>query len=401
MILKTSQDPLWTRGFIFAIGANFFLSMVFYLLMTTMAFYAVQQFNTSETIGGLTTGSFIIGGLMGRIVTGKYLDFVGRRRTLLIALIGFVLTGLAYIVIPDVWLLILVRTLHGACFGTASSALNASVMMLLPPLRRGEGTGYFGLSTTLSAAVGPALAVFAIDNISFTALFLLSAASGFFSLLLAIFLMLPERALSDTERAGIHRWRFNDIVDPGALPIAIINGIAGLAFASILAFINSFAQAEGLSAGLFFVVYAGAMFLGRLTLGRVQDYYGDNVVSYPTMISYVVSFVVLANASANWHIIVAAILAGLGFGTFMPMFQAIAITQAPDHRVAVTTSTFYIILDIGTGFGPVLAGVIVTWFGYSGMYLVMAAIMVCATIAYHFVHGHKRYVRRLHYKNDA
>ncbi len=385
-----------------AIGANFFISMVFYLLMTTMAQYAVEQFQASDAAGGFASSAFILGALIARVIVGKYLDFIGRKRLLMLALASYVVVGFAYFVTTSVELLWVVRFFHGAGFGAANTSLGASVMMLLPPLRRGEGTGYFGISTTLSAAVGPGLAVTAIAGFGFNAVFILAVASCLFAFIGALFLRLPERQITDADRAEKHRWRLSDILDPHALPISVIIGLAGTAYATVLAFVNSFAQAQGFAAaGWFFLVYAVSMLLARLVLGRIQDHYGDNVVSYPTMISFVIALIVLATATSDWQLLVAGVLAGWGFGAMMPIFQTVAVTQAPDHRVAITTSTFYIMLDIGTVLGPLLGGLLVTALGYTGMYLSMAVLMAAAAVVYHFVHGHKRYVRRLHYQAQA
>lgn len=84
--MSAAQKPtnrLWTGNFVLAIGANFFISMVFYLLMTTMAQYAVEQFRASDAAGGFASSAFILGALLARVIVGKYLDFIGRKRLLI------------------------------------------------------------------------------------------------------------------------------------------------------------------------------------------------------------------------------------------------------------------------------------------------------------------------------
>ncbi|TDE93903.1 hypothetical protein EXU48_10535 [Occultella glacieicola] len=51
----------WTRNFILAIVTSSFMGMIFYLLMTTMAFYAVERFQATESLAGLASSAFIIG----------------------------------------------------------------------------------------------------------------------------------------------------------------------------------------------------------------------------------------------------------------------------------------------------------------------------------------------------
>ena len=70
------------------------------------------------------------------------------------------------------------------------------------------------------------------------------------------------------------------------------------------------------------------------------------------------------------------------------------MTEAPAHRVGTATSTFYLLLDAGTGLGPLLLGLLIPVAGFPGMYTVLAGVVLASTLLYHAVHGRKRYVRR-------
>ncbi|MER2137018.1 MAG: MFS transporter, partial [Arthrobacter sp.] len=71
----------------------------------------------------------------------------------------------------------------------------------------------------------------------------------------------------------------------------------------------------------------------------------------------------------------------------MPTAQAIAVTVAPDHRIGIATSTFFLILDAGIGLGPFLLGLLIPLTGFSGMYAVLTGLVAAAMVLYHFVHG--------------
>ena len=49
---------------------------------------------------------------------------------------------------------------------------------------------------------------------------------------------------------------------------------------------------------------------------------------------------------------------GLGYGTFMSNGQAVTVKIVPVHRIGVATSTYFIALDVGLGFGPYILGAI-------------------------------------------
>jgi MFS family permease len=390
------SQRLWTGNFVLAIVTNLCISMVFYLLMTTMALYAVERFDASDSAAGLASSSFLIGALVARVFAGKFLDFVGRRRTLALSLVVFVLASALYLPVDDLTLLLLVRFVHGLAFGTGNTAITASVMGLIPAPRRGEGIGYFGISSTLSTAAGPFLAVLLLHEVGYQALFVFSAAFSLAGLVLSLVLRLPERMPTPEERARMWRFRMSDIFDPSALPIATLMLVAGFAYSSVLTFLNSYATSEGYvtAAGGFFLVYAVIVLLSRFVMGRIQDYRGDNAVVYPTLVSFALGLFLLGVAPNGLAVVVAGAFVGFGFGALMPSAQAIAVTEAPPHRVGTATSTFYLLLDTGTGLGPILLGVIIQVAGFHGMYLLLAGLVLVSTLLYHRVHGHKRFVRR-------
>ncbi|RAE88540.1 MFS transporter, partial [Burkholderia multivorans] len=79
-----ARAQLWTKDFVVGVGLNLAMSMVFYLLMTSMAGYAVARFSAGQAAAGFASSGFIVGAVIARILTGKYLDFIGRRTLLVI-----------------------------------------------------------------------------------------------------------------------------------------------------------------------------------------------------------------------------------------------------------------------------------------------------------------------------
>ena len=71
--VKLGKDNLWTKDFNYLYG-QFFCGSYFYLLMTTLALYAVEQFNTSQSKAGFASSIFVIGALFSRLLTGKYIE---------------------------------------------------------------------------------------------------------------------------------------------------------------------------------------------------------------------------------------------------------------------------------------------------------------------------------------
>lgn len=383
------SPALWTKDFTLATIANFFVSFVFYLLIPTMALYAVNAFGASDTAAGLASSSFVIGAVVGRIFTGKYLDFVGRRRLVIISLGIYVALGLAYVLADGLPLFVALRTVHGFGFGTSATVIAASVMSMIPPARRAEGTGYFGISGTIATAIGPLLALTIADRFSYDALFITASVVALLALLVALTITFPEREVSQAERESKWSLSLGTLVDAHTVPVASIMLLAGFAYSGVLSFLANYAQQADLvsSASLFFLVYAIAVFISRLFIGRIQDRRGDNIVIYPIFASFVAGFVMLGASSQAWHILLAAVFMGFGFGALMPALQSVITAKSPLPRVGLATATFFLMLDIGTGIGPIVLGLAIPHLGYQGMYFLLAGIIVVAAALYAAVHG--------------
>lgn len=382
---------MWGRDFTLAFVVNFFISVVFYLLMTSMALYAVDRFMANDTLAGLAASMFVIGSLFSRIFAGRLLDIVGRRRMLVLSLVVFVLASILYIPAGDLGVLLLVRLVHGMAYGAGNTAITASVQALIPPARRSEGNGYFGLSMTLAAAVGPMVATALGAGGHFRELFLFSAASSVVALLGSLVLRLPEQPASAEQRANWWRVRGSDLIDPRTVPIGMIMLLSAIGYSGIITFLTSYARQQNFvgAASAFFIVYAAATLVSRLFLGRIQDRRGDNAVMYPIMILFAIALLLLGLVPAGWSVVVSGVLAGVGFGGIIPCAQSIAVSTSPARRVGVVTSTFFLMFDAGVGLGPVLLGMIVPLLGYQGMYVSLSVLMVVTMGVYTLVHGRR------------
>lgn len=153
------QQKLWTKDFLLFFGSSFFIGLNFYLLMTTMALYAMQQFAASEGLAGLASSIFVIGALIARLVVGGIVEKFGRKKLLYSGLVLFMIATFLYFFSSSIIVLFIVRLINGIAFGIAHTAMNTTVMDSLPKDRRGEGTGYFSLSSTGATAIGPFIGI--------------------------------------------------------------------------------------------------------------------------------------------------------------------------------------------------------------------------------------------------
>lgn len=73
---------------------------------------------------------------------------------------------------------------------------------------------------------------------------------------------------------------------------------------------------------------------------------------------------------------------------------ALAVRIAPDDRLSFANSTFYILLDIGVGVGPLALGIVQPLWGYRGLFEAMSFVAIVALAAYLFVSRKRGKMRR-------
>lgn len=389
----SASNKLWTKDFIVVSSVNFFLTLIFYLLMVTIAVYAVDEYHASTSQAGLVTGIFIIGTLFGRLFIGRMIDIIGRKRTLILGLILFTLTTLLYFVHLGIGFLLFTRFIHGVTLGMASTASGTIVAQIIPKARRGEGIGYFSMSSTLSTAIGPFIGLYMSQHTTFQMIFSFCLALGVFCFLTAFFVYVPkvEYSASASETKGL---KLSNFIEPKALPIALITLAVAFCYSSVLSFINFYAIEIDLvqTASFFFIVYAGAVLVSRPFTGRLMDVKCANFIMYPAFVVFAAGMVLLSQASNSFTFLLAGVLIGLGFGNMQSVTQAIAVKLTPVTRMGLATSTFFIFLDAGLGFGPYLLGFVIPLTGYNTLYIILGVLVLATTILYYFLHGKKEKV---------
>lgn len=389
-----NSNQLWSRAFITSALINFALILVFYLLLIVITVYAQQAFNASMSMGGLIMGLFIVGALVGRLSIGSLMPKMGLKPTLMLGLSGFALASLLYFVKINIEMLLFTRFIQGFMVGIASTATGTFAAQVIPAARKGEGISYFGMSSTLATAIGPFVGITLMQYTNFNVLFGLCTVIAIAIWALAWVTDVP--ALYKPKAAQVKRgFRLDSFIETKALPVALVIVLIALGYASVLAFINAYASEQNLLAAAkwFFLVYALVVLLSRPFTGRLLDSHGANAVMYPAFIVFALGLSLLSFANSGMMLLASAVLMGLGFGNMQSSTQAIIVRLAEPHRIGVATTTFFMAMEIGLGFGPYFLGLLLPLTGFHNLYLLMAVLVMLSMGVY--VWGHGRHEKAL------
>ncbi len=382
---QPSSEKIFTRNFALLFVANFIVVAVYFLLMTTMATYAIQHFGTDGSTAGLVASIFLIGGVAGRIISARYSGFLGLRRMTVMALLIQLAACLLYFLdVLGVAFLIFVRFLHGFAFGMANTTIPAMAVEGMPKGRVGEGTGYYMLSTSTATGLGPAVGVLMSMGIDYQAFFVICTAVTAVAIGAALLVGKGSAGKAASEKANapkpkLERWSLRSIIDTSTVKLSLFIFLVGFAYSGISSFINNYAAELGLGmyAPFVFLVYAAALFITRPVAGKIMDRYGHGIVLYVSTIAMAAGLVLAAFASNAFMLLFLGIFMALGFGTSMSTGQA-AATMSSKGSTALAISTFFLLCDGGCGLGPYFLGFVVDAFGYQAMYLLCAGIALVA-----------------------
>ncbi|MGO1337781.1 MAG: MFS transporter [Leuconostoc fallax] len=378
------EEKLFNKGFISITIINFIVYLVYYLLMVIIAVIAHDQLNASFAEDGFASGIYIIGTLLARLIMGKQLELWGRKFVVRAGAIFYLVTTIAYLFIPSISVMYLIRLLNGFAYGMTSTAANAIVTAYIPERKKGEGINYYGLSTSLAAAIGPFIGLILLSTTNFDFIVIFSSILILLSTIAIFSIKITNIKLTDEHKESLKKWTFSSFVESKALFIAAIGFLMGLSYSSVLSFLSSYAEEINLVSisSFFFVVYALVVTLTRPMSGRIFDLKGENYVMYPSYIFLALGLLVLAATTDGIVLLVAGAFIGLGYGTFMSNGQAIVLKLVASHRIGIALSTYFIGLDLGLGVGPYVLGDLHAILGFRQLYIVCAIIPVICAILY-------------------
>jgi MFS family permease len=375
---------LWTREYVIATFVNFVNACNFYLLAVITSGYAIDHFGADSPTAGLVTGIFVVGALISRLVGARMLGLLSYRRTLIIGLLIALVSSLFYPFTPTVGLFILVRALHGFGFGIVVSAASTVVADIVPTNRVGQGMGYYQLAATLATALGPFVAIFLSELGNYNLAFLIC--TGLLALALALmpFLRLRSIVLTAEERESFKGFKLEGFIEVPVLPASTLAAFMYLSYAAIVAFLALFARSIDLvgSASWFFVAYSVVVIASRPLVGRIFDKRGPLPIILPSLAVLVVGLVLLSMMNSLVLLIASAVVFGLGVGAIQATTLALVVRDTPSHRKGAGTTTYFLMADVGYSLGPILAGLMIPFSGFRGLYLILGGFTLLTLLVY-------------------
>ncbi|WP_433956830.1 MDR family MFS transporter [Cytobacillus horneckiae] len=356
-----------------------------FMTLPFLAIYLQNNLNTSPIIIGLVIGISELTATLGGFFGGFLTDRFGRKKIIILSLIGWSLIFYGFAFANSVWIFILCNALNGLCrafFEPASQALMIEHTNL-DKRRRLFSIRYTFIN--LSAVIGPLLGVLISKASSMIIPFLITATMY---LLCAIYLLFILRYVNESKTAYTSQSivQLMRVLSQNSTLMLLIMASVICTFIysqtdSTMAQLLNLTMADGV------VLYSVLIATNAITVLILQLPLGilSEKVSIKTSLilgGILMTFgMLIFNFSDSWTFyIIGMIIFSLGEIFVFPMMGAVIEMIAPEHQKA----TYLGIMQfehLGGFLGPILGGWLIIHFA-SGLYLLMAGLSLIPIICY-------------------
>ncbi len=366
------KDPLFTARFLGLWCYAFVTFFSAFQLLPAIPF-RILELGGSKAEAGWFLSVYTFASAFAAPVMGSVADHVGRRRTLITASILFIGFSVAYGLITNLKLLLLVGAIHGSMWSGIMASASATMSDFIPESRRTQGLAWWGLSSTAAVSLAPAVGLWVFHFGWLT----LSIELAVLSAVMTVWaVMLP---VSDTPRpltgsAFADAWDWKVVRTTLSLTAATVGYGGVTSYAAIVALERHIEPKS-----IYLTTFAATIVVFRVLFSHLGDRLGPKRVLYPTMALIPPAFLLLAFAQTRWQMMASAILFGVGFGGAYPAFATFVLANTDSRRRARTFGSIVWAFDTGIGTGSFLIGAMGQRYSLAAGF-VMAAALSCLSI---------------------
>lgn len=348
-----------------------------------------QDLGAAPELIGLIVAASTITGVLCKLPAGALSDVLGRRQMMVIGCLFFAGPPLLYPLISHAIPLLLLRFLHGlatAIFSPVAAAYVAD----LSQQGRGEKLGWFASASDVGATVGPLLGgIILFYSASYSITYLVVGALGILPLLMV--LRLPDEKGPGARLVGPDRWRQfrSGIVEVASNRAVIVASVMEasmyVGYGAFLGFFPLYAKGIGLNdaeIGIVMGAQLATTMAAKPLSGRLSDRLGRKPMILSGLALCAAALPAVPLARAFVALLVLSATLGLAIAIVTPSTTALVADLAKAGRMGSAMGVFGTIWDSGEASGPIVAGFLIAFLGYSQAFGIIAALLVAAALVF-------------------
>ncbi len=331
-----------------------------FLVLPVLSIYAMEMEGSTPLLVGIIVGGYALTQALLQVPFGTMSDKIGRRMTLMLGLVIFLIGSIVCAISDNIYLLMFGRFLQGA--GAIGSVITAMISDLVPEETRGKAMAIMGASIALSFALamglGPILgAAYGIDFLFWlTALFAV----------IAMILLFTKVPTPPKIRHIYHNTTTTkDILkDNNLLSMIIINGLQKgmmtIAFVLIPIILVDTQYGFAWEKAELWKVYMPAMVAGLIAMGPAavfgEKYNKAKEIFLLSIVLFVFAFIAMGFASSDGFFIAGVISFFVAFNMMEPLVQSMISKYAKVHQKGAALGIGNSVAYFATFLGGTLAG---------------------------------------------
>lgn len=331
----------------------FFRFFGLFLVLPVISIYALSLDGATPFLVGIVVGGYALTQAIFQVPFGTMSDKIGRKPTLLIGLLIFLVGSLISAYATDIYTLMLGRFLQGA--GAIGAVVSAMIADLVSEESRGKAMAIMGGSIALSFALAMGLGPVVGAKYGVDTLFIITAILA----LLAIALLFTKVPTPPVIKHTYHnKVKTSDILkDKNLLDMIIINGmqkaLMTMAFVLIPIFLTS--DEFGWQKSDLYLAYLPAMIFGFASMGPAvifgEKKNNPKLIFLLSIIFFILSFGIMGLTSSSTIFVVGVVLFFMAFNMMEPLVQSMISKFAKVHQkgaaLGIANSVSYFTTFIG------------------------------------------------------
>jgi DHA1 family multidrug resistance protein-like MFS transporter len=352
--------------------------------------FAVHLGATASEVGIIAAVS-TLAGIAFSIPAGMLSDRFGRKTLLVAAGVVFASAPAMYLFTSGVWPLAAIRFYHGLATAIFMPVAMAYVSDLHEE-SKGEKLGWFSTATLVGRFMAPLTGGALLgylgsgSELGFAAIYSLCLVGG--ALALGVSSKMPSAASSPQAPKTLKHQRegLRQLFSSGPLlAIGMVEAAVLFMYGTIEVFLPLYGLSHGIGAfaiGVCLAAQVVTLAATKPVMGRISDRHGrSGQIVWGALLGVAAAACMAASASLVW-LLALSILIGLSLSIVTSATSAAVADISRREMRGSAMGAFGTIMDVGHSAGPLVSGVVASFFGFQAAFMGSAIVLALAVISF-------------------
>lgn len=376
--------------------------IVSYVLITLICFitsFSLQMINTGIPIycidigkstaeAGIFAGFYSFAVIVSGLFVGRIIDSHDKYNIACLGLGLFCLSIIGKAFLPILFLFVLYQIIQGFSYSLSNSAQSAILLDILPNSKLTRGIGYYSVIKSLSYSLGSSFAVTISEKYGTSRFFLITLIIASIALILNLIMRSTKykkrfetfnkddvQVITNTEIEEYDG--INKFIEIKTLSICLIQILFTFSLTLVTSYLPSYTKTIGLlGISIYYTFNALTMFVTRMFFSKQIERIGNfKSVMIGIILGAITTLAVIFTSNLTVFAFI-AIFNAIGITLVNPTLNIYATKDVPLNRRGVASSTYYTSLDLGSGAGGMIWGLLIPLIDYKYSFILATLILI-------------------------